>query len=164
MSQMPRRRLVPLTLLLLAGCTKDPSSPAPSPGAPATFAGLGDLPGGAVHCEALAISDDGRVVVGRSSSGNFADEGFVLVAGDTLHALLGPGGSPVASEPRAISPDGSVVAGKIGAMGGANEAARWTLASGWVGLGDLAGGDSFSQVLAMSANGGVLVGWGSSDL
>jgi uncharacterized membrane protein len=158
------RFLLLSTLLLLVGCSEGPANPGRRPDAIATFTGLGDLPGGAVHSEALAVSDDGRVVVGRSSSANFVDEGFVRVLDDTLQPLLGPGGVPVSSEPRALTFDGAVIAGKIGPMGGPAQAARWTAATGWVGLGDLAGGVSFSQALGISANGGVIVGWGSSDL
>jgi uncharacterized membrane protein len=149
---------------LLLGCSNGPASPPAGGGADATFEGVGDLPGGVTHSEVLAVSDDGRVVVGRSSSANFDDEGFVLAQGDTMRALLGPGGVPVASEPRALVADGSVVAGKLAPAGGSPEAARWTLATGWVGLGDLPGGDTFSQALGISADGVTLVGWGSSDL
>jgi uncharacterized membrane protein len=152
-----------VTLLLPSACESAPTSPQFTPRQVASFRGLGDLPGGEFHSEALAISDDGRVIVGRSTSSSFPDEGFVRVEGDTLRPLLGPGGAHVASEPRALTPDGSVVAGKIGTIGSSGEAARWTQTTGWIGLGDLAGGGSFSQVLGISANGSLLVGWGSSD-
>ena len=146
----------------LAGCQSDNgTAPAPAP-ATASFRALGDLPGGDVHSEALAVSDDGRVVVGRSSSARFTEEGFLWAGADTLTPLLGAGGVPVASEPRAITATGDAVAGKIGIAGGF-VAAQWTAATGWVSVGDIVGGTLISQVLGMSANGTVLVGWGSSD-
>jgi probable HAF family extracellular repeat protein len=86
--------------LALAGCQGD-NGTAPGP-APSTtsFRALGDLPGGDFHSEALAVSDDGHVVVGRSSSARFTEEGFAWSGADTLTPLLGAGGVPVASEPR----------------------------------------------------------------
>lgn len=148
----------------LAGCTKrNPTGPRTPQTPIPTFQGIGDLAGGAVHSEALAVSDDGRVVVGRGSSSHFDDEGF-LTTGDSLIALLGPGAAPIASEPRGLTPDGAIVAGKI-TIAGTLDAARWTAATGWVGLPDLpGGGGDLSQALGISADGSVLVGWGSSDL
>src|SRR5262249_53240934 len=98
----------------VAGCGsgRSTSSMAPPP-ATASCRGVGDLPGGEFHSEALAVSDDGRVVVGRSSSSTSTEEGFRLAEGDTLTPLLGAGGAPVASEPRGLTPNGDVVAGKI---------------------------------------------------
>jgi len=125
-----------------------------------SFVGVGDLPGGIFHSEVLAISDDGRVVVGRSSSARSSEEGFYKVANDTLTPLLGPGGTPVTSEPRALSPTGLVIAGKI--VVGSLQAARWIAGTGWVALGDIPGGELASQALAISADGSVLVGWGAS--
>ncbi|HJQ82449.1 MAG TPA: PEP-CTERM sorting domain-containing protein, partial [Candidatus Binatia bacterium] len=78
-----------------------------------------------------------------------------------LVPLLGPGGAPVSSEPRALTAGGRTIAGKIPIPGGIFQAARWTDASGWVGLGDLAGGDAMSQALGISADGSVIVGWGT---
>ena len=154
--------LAAIAVLALAGCQSDNgTAPGPTPATP-SFRALGDLPGGDVHSEALAVSDDGHVVVGRSSSARFTEEGFVWAGADTLTPLLGAGLIPVASEPRALTATGDVVAGKIGIAGGF-EAARWTAGTGWVGLGDIAGGTHISQALGISASGSVLVGWGSSD-
>ena len=128
----------------------------------ASFVGIGDLPGGDFHSEALAVSDDGRVVIGRSSSADFVEEGLRFANG-TLSPLLGPGGVPMGSEPRGLTPDGAIVAGKI-LVSGNLEAARWTEATGWIGLGDLTGGLSLSQALGISADGTVIVGWGTSHV
>ena len=126
----------------------------------ATFQGLGDLPGGAVHSEALVVSGDGKVVAGRSASESSPEEGFVWTEQGGLRPLLGEGGEHVGGEPRAIDAKGKVVGGKISK--GGLESARWTAPKGWSLLGDLEGGGKDSQVLGMSADGSVLAGWGSS--
>ena len=143
-----------------SACSRSPTSPPIPPSASPSFEGIGDLRGGDFHSEALAISNDGRVIVGRSSSAYAADEGFYRVTGDTLTPLLGAGGAHVSSEPRAITSTGDVIAGKLNSP--ALEAARWTAASGWTTLGDIVGGGVGSQVLGMSADASVLVGWGTS--
>ena len=157
----PRNR-VALACALVAtmtwGCS---SNPTPAR-ATATFEGIGDLRGGTFRSEALAISDDGHVVIGRSSSAHSSEEGFRKVAGDTLIPLLGPGGTHVAGEPRALTPTGDVIAGKI-VSSGFLQAARWTAATDWAPLPDIPGGGFASQALGMSDDGSVLVGWGSSS-
>ena len=142
---------MPITILALALLL---AGPPPKPG----FQGVGDLPGGEFSSEALAVSDDGRVVAGRSASAQSGEEGFVWIQASGLRPLLGPGGAHVAGEPRAINPSGSVIAGKIDPL----RAARWTASHGWSVLDDLEGGASESQVLGVSADGSVLVGWGAS--
>src|SRR5688572_5384004 len=89
------------------------------------FRGLGDLAGGGTWSEALAISDDGRVVVGRSQSGSSAEEGFVWTAERGLVPLPALLPSDPSSEPRALTPDGSVVVGKAASSRGVFEAVRW---------------------------------------
>lgn len=151
----PTRPALFAALIVAAGHACSASS-----SAAVSFVGIGDLPGGAFQSEALAISDDGRVVVGRSSSARSSEESFYKLPGDTLIPLLGPGGTPVASEPRSLTPDGGVIAGKI--ANPSLRAARWTAATGWLPLSDLPGGDFASQALGISADGSVLVGWGAS--
>ncbi|MGH7455079.1 MAG: hypothetical protein ACRENG_27235, partial [bacterium] len=121
-----------------------------------------DLPGGRFHSEALGISDDGKVIIGRSSSARFEEEGFFRTVRDSLIALQGPAGAPVSNEPRAMIPNGEIIAGKIASARGP-EAARWTAATGWVGLGDIVGGMFASQSLGISIDGTVIVGWGTSN-
>jgi hypothetical protein len=130
-----------------------------------SFRGIGDLPGGRFQSEALGISDDGKMIMGRSSSARFEEEGFRSTVRDSviaLQALQGPAGAPVSSEPRALTPSGHIIAGKTASSRGI-EAARWEAATGWVGLGDLEGGTFASQALGISADGAVIVGWGSSQ-
>src|SRR5262245_6777680 len=137
--------LISLVTIAACGCSGQPAS---ARSTAAAFEGVGDLPGGIVHSEALGISDDGRVVTGRSSSARSSEEGFFKIAGDTLVPLLGPGGVPVTSEPRALTPDGSVIAGKITTT--TLRAARWTAATGWVAFNDIAGGSNACQALGIS--------------
>jgi hypothetical protein len=127
-----------------------------------SFTGIGDLPGGRYHSEALGISDDGKVIIGRSSSARFEEEGFFRTVHDGLIVLQGPASAPVSSEPRALTPNGEIIAGKTASARGI-EAARWTAATGWTGLGDIAGGMFGSQALGISADGAVIVGWGTSN-
>ena len=129
--------------------------------AAASFQGIGDLSGGEVQSEALAVSGDGKTVAGRSSSEHSPEEGLLWTAAKGLRPLLGPARKHVGGEPRAIDARGKMVAGKI--SGDSLEAARWTEAAGWVPLPDLEGGGGDCQVLGMSGDGSVLVGWGSSS-
>lgn len=126
------------------------------------FQGIGDLPGGSFHSEALTVSENGRIVAGRSSSSYSDEEGLILTRREGLVPLLEAGGAHVPGEPRAITHMGHVVGGKIVA-GGALRAARWTAATGWVALPDLPGGDVAGQALGISASGDVLVGWSASS-
>ena len=65
--------------------------------------------------------------------------------------------------PAAISGDGSTVVGyQPSANSLGDSAVRWTAAQGIVALGDLPGGANQSYAQAVSANGGVVVGWRSS--
>ena len=69
-----------------------------------------------------------------------------------------PGGNQ--SEANGVSADGAVVVGWSNFPGGAQQAFRWTQATGAVGLGFLPGGGGLfgSQATAVSANGSVVVG------
>jgi probable HAF family extracellular repeat protein len=88
----------------------------------ATFQGLGDLPGGIFHSGALAVSNYGRVVVGKSVS-TFGDEAFRWEAG----VMTGLGDFPEGifdSTATDVSEYGSVVVGS-GYVEGGKEAFRW---------------------------------------
>lgn len=168
-------RFTMIILLLLLGTTlqlrckaantaspqREPETPIPQP-QNMSFKGIGDLSGGRFHSEALGISDDGKVIIGRSSSARFEEEGFFRTVRDSLVVLQGSAGVPVSSEPRALTPNGDIIAGKIASARGI-EAARWTAATGWAGLGDIAGGTFASQALGISVDGAVIVGWGTSN-
>jgi probable HAF family extracellular repeat protein len=178
----------------------------------AIFTGLGYLPSSDLpSSEALAVSGDGSVVVGRSRSAS-GTEAFRWTVNDGM-ASLGPPPFPVPfpffSEALAVSGDGSVVVGRsrsasgteafhwtakcgmvfftpgeifhsaahgvsadgstvVGGLSGDRvfEAFRWTETGGLMPLGDLPGGmpENFSWASAVSADGSVVVGRGSSDL
>lgn len=90
----------------------------------ATFQGLGDLPGGAFFSEALGISDDGQVVVGRSQGQGDELQPFRWSEADGL-VLLGTN-SLAGGNARAASADGSVIAGAFfDASTGTYNAAQW---------------------------------------
>ena len=121
---------------------------------------LGDLPGGSYSSVASAISADGSIVVGDSSTDS-GREAFRWTA-ETGMVGLGdlPGGnfSSLASD---ISGDGSIIIGSSNSTFG-DEVFRWTAETGMVGLGDLPGGDFFSRSADVSADGSVIVGRSSS--
>lgn len=129
--------------------------------------GLGDLAGGGFSSEAYGVSADGRVVVGRGHS-NGGGEAFRWTAAD---GMVGLGflfnADQNFSVADGISADGSVIFGHAWASSGGTVAFRWTAEGGMVGLGDLPGakpmGSPDSRVYAASADGSVLVGYGTAE-
>ncbi len=132
------------------------------------FADLGELPGGSVFSNALAVSADGSAIAGHTSSTATGvlpgREAFRWTASNGLVAL-GHLGAQAFSEAQAISADGSVVvgyddAGLVNPTDAFNrvEAYRWSPSSGMVGLGDLPGGVFNSQAHFVSSDGNVVVG------
>ncbi len=128
--------------------------------------GLGDLPGGFFRSKAEGVSADGSVVVGTGGIDG-SIEAFRWTSGTGMVGLGQlPGGRPVDSTAEGVSADGSVVVGR-GIAPGAEpgqgsahiEAYRWTSGTGMVGLGDLQGGDYWSQASGVSADGNVVVGF-----
>jgi probable HAF family extracellular repeat protein len=118
---------------------------------------LGVLPGGTLTASfAFDVSDDGSVVVGRSSSSAHGVEGFRWTATDGMVGLgdLGCGsGAQCGSTAIATSADGSVIVGQAGL----DRPFRWTSEDGMVGLGLLPGW-SHSNAADVSADGSVVVG------
>lgn len=124
--------------------------------------GLGDLPGGSVYSLARAMTPDGHVIVGGSSStgsGSGYLEAFRWDAETGMEGLgiLGTGRTSTAT---GVSADGSVVVGESDytSAQGRTEAFRWTQEDGMVGLGFLPGGTR-SRAYAVSADGGLIVGY-----
>lgn len=116
---------------------------------------LGTLPGGA-HSLGHAVSADGSVVVGRSSS-TAGDRAFRWTSSGGMQDLGVPlGGSH--STGLAVSADGSVVAGAYSGSGFNNRGFRWTTAGGMQSLGVLAGGQD-SMALSVSGDGSAVAGW-----
>jgi probable HAF family extracellular repeat protein len=122
---------------------------------------LGDLPGGGTFGEAFAVSADGSVVVGFSTS----DSGLEAFRWTQAGGMVGLGSLPASaftSGAEDVSADGAVVVG-VSRSGTGFEAFRWTAETGMVGLGDLPGGRFFSDARAISADGSVIVGVASTD-
>lgn len=125
--------------------------------------GLGDLDGGGFLSEAYGVSDDGAVVVGYSSYGSgfhaFRWEGGVMKDLDDLDDVVHR-----TSYAFAVSGDGSVVVGSSDNAALDHEACLWKAGVARpTGLGQLPGSPSdFSRATAVSADGAVIVGWGTS--
>ena len=122
----------------------------------ASFQGLGDLPGGGFSSSARAVSADGSVVVGYSSSASGV-EAFRWTSGSGMVGLGDLPGGSFWSEAYGVSADGSVVVGFSDSASGV-EAFRWTSGGGMVGLGDLPGPLFRSGAYGVSADGSVIVG------
>ena len=124
---------------------------------------LGSLSGGQFRSAALGISDDGRVVVGWSSSQRSDGPGEAFVWSEEV-GMLGIGsleGGQFSSDARDVSSDGSVVIGASSSRlsgSDASEAFVWGEEIGMVGLGFLPGGFSDSEANAVSGDGEVVVG------
>ena len=127
----------------------------------AVFQGLGDLPGGDNMSEAWAVSADGLVVVGRSSTETDQFEAVKWTVSG-LESLGDLPGGPTRSLAKGVSADGSVIVGwgvsNNNQEEGSTEAFRWTEATGMVGLGDLPDGEFDSDAWSVSADGSVVVG------
>lgn len=126
--------------------------------------GLGFLAGG-TFSEALAMSNDGSIVVGQSFS-SLGLDGFRWNSTDGMVGIGDlPGGSFLGTA-IASSSDASVIAGRSSSTnsGTSNfEAYRWTQATGMVGLGDISGGPFDSVARGISADGSVIVGYGTAS-
>jgi probable HAF family extracellular repeat protein len=126
---------------------------------------LGTFPGSTsgTYSDAFAVTPDGNVVVGLSSSPD-GQEAFRWTIATGLEALghLAPGDN-ASDAAYGVSADGATVAGVSGSAQGP-QAFRWTQGTGMVGLGDLPGGEFSSSASAASADGSVIVGAASSAL
>ncbi len=124
--------------------------------------GLGTLPLEGSESFAVAVSADGRVVVGlnRMSVEEVAVrwvDGVIENLGD-----LPGGGFFSQSRARDVSTDGAVVVGR-GSSDRGREAFRWKNGA-MIGLGDLPGSSVDSEALAVSGDGSVIVGEGNTDV
>jgi probable HAF family extracellular repeat protein len=131
--------------------------------------GLGDLPGGKFQGWAVAASADGSVVVGsgHSASGyeafRWTQESGMVGLGDL------PGGK-FQGLATSVSADGSVVVG-YGESASGTEAFCWEDTNGngqsdpgeMQGLGDMSGGTFRSVAQDTSADGSIIVGYGTSE-
>jgi probable HAF family extracellular repeat protein len=132
-------------LLLLMGASRVLS---------ATLRPLGDLPGGTFSSGASAVSADGSVVVGQSSSAS-GSQAFRWTSAGGMVGLGDLPGGIFSSAARGVSDDGLVVVGEGTSPN--LEAFRWTAGSGMVGLGRLPG--TFDgRAFGVSGDGSVVVG------
>ncbi|MCL5281834.1 MAG: hypothetical protein M1376_18205 [Planctomycetes bacterium] len=132
---------------------------------PATFQGLGDLPGGYFDSYAAGISADGSVVVGSSSSAAGSEAFRWTQAG----GMVGLGDLPgkVFSQAEGVSADGSVVVG-YSSSAASQEAFIWDQANGMRSLQDLLTntygldltGWQLADAHAIGADGLTIVGFG----
>jgi probable HAF family extracellular repeat protein len=120
---------------------------------------VGDLPGGNVGSVAYDVSEDGRVVVGKSSIENSV-EAFRYTTAEGMVGIGDLPGGAYGSVAYEASRDGSVIVGYSHSSNG-TEAFRWTKATGMVGLGDLPTGGFYSEANDVSADGSVVVGRGA---
>jgi probable HAF family extracellular repeat protein len=123
--------------------------------------GLGDLPGGAFWSRGYAISADGKVIVGQSESDRgteaFRWENGVMVG---LGVLADDWGSAA----YAVSADGRVVVGLNTPRSGSRTIFRWKDGT-MVRLGPISypGDWELARTLAVTANGGIVVGSGGGQ-
>jgi len=140
----------------VAGAPK--AEPATVSSESAVFDAIGSLQGGLLPGRALAVSGDGRVVVGSSNSTQ-GIEAFRWEAGE-LTALGDLPGGGFSSQAIAISRDGRVIVGR-GQSARGTEAVRWSDGQ-MSSLGDLEGDSFFSIATGVSDDGEVIVGRGTS--
>ncbi|WP_250461582.1 hypothetical protein [Microbulbifer litoralis] len=136
--------------LFLAGCslTESPRPP---------FEGLGDLPGGKISSSASAVSADGRVVVGQSSSAEDSVEAYRWEDGEmTPIGTLRPGDLSSAND---VSADGATVVGTSFNFSGGSPSLAFVWRDGDMRtLDDFPCGDMGCSALAVSGDGSIVVG------
>lgn len=127
---------------------------------------LGDLPGGAISSKGRAVSPDGTTVAGYSQS-SLGNEAFLWTEAQGMVSLGDLPGWDVVAIPADVSNTGVVVgrshSGSVQPQGTfeENEAFRWSPTTGMVGMGDLPGSPFASEAWGVSADGTVIVGWGT---
>ncbi len=125
---------------------------------------LPPLAGGS--CFATAVSNDGSVVVGRST--DLFDNEYILQAvrwQNRVPTGLGKldNNSQFPSIARGVSADGSVVVGSSPSTNAQyQEAFRWQ--GTMIGLGDFPGGEFESEANGVSSNGSIIVGGGTIEM
>jgi len=113
------------------------------------------------------VSGDGTTVVGHASfPGDGADARayrWTEQSGKINLGVLPDGSGTKISVARGVSEDGSVVVGSSRVGGSFRNAFRWTTETGMVSLGDLPGGEHYGTADSVSADGSVIVGWGTTE-
>jgi probable HAF family extracellular repeat protein len=132
-----------------------------------SFIGVGDLSGGRVFSECLALSRDGSTAFGDSVTQNFNPVDAISTAclyTDGGLQWLDPSYTSISTFAYAANQDGTVATGYavIVPMYADIEIFRWTASGGIQILGDIAGGNINSTARGISADGNIIVGYGSS--
>lgn len=119
--------------------------------------GLGDLPKGEYWGQAYGVSADGSVVVGQSSTAANGTRAFRWTTAGMKD--LGAVARRKYSSAWGCSLDGNYVVGESFSARGRDEVAfLWSAAKGMAALGDLPGGLAYSEALAVSPDGTLVVG------
>jgi len=120
----------------------------------------------AVFVAANAVSADGSVIGGSCAGDVLPSQAvrWTLQNGAYAPLELGelPGGFFGNSKAFGVSADGSTIVGQDDSASGL-EAFVWTLPTGMLGIGDLAGGGFESSAADASADGSIVVGTGTTD-
>ena len=137
---------------------------------------LGDLPGGALASQANEVSADGTIVVGWGSTASGRQEPFRWTSAEGMVGLGLPQGAS-ASYPLAVSADGKRIVGYSDGLGNvegsafvlSTEAFLWDETNGMRSLNGLVAGDLglapgwvLKKATGISADGRVIVGWGTN--
>jgi probable HAF family extracellular repeat protein len=112
------------------------------------------LPSGGNPSEARALTPDGSVIVGGTPAWRRQ--------GGVTEEVKDSGGLSILGAATAVSPDGSILAGSV-YTGEATYAFLWTPTGKLETLGDLPGGLVYSEALAVSGDGSVVVGYGTNS-
>ncbi len=129
--------------------------------------GLHWMPGSGVTeiggLSAVAVSRDGKTIVGNALDPNAREQAAIWTGGKTWR-LLGSVGQQrpcdrLVSSAYGVSGDGKVIVGLAWDGCGYARAFRWEESSGMVDLGSLGGGRQSTRANAVSADGRVVVGW-----
>lgn len=110
------------------------------------------------------LSDDGLIAAGTRAT-NIGTEAVVWMAG-AGGGIIPIGdivGGKTQSRVMALSGNGQVVVG-VGNSDFGNEAMRWSVETGAIGMSDFAGGPYSSQANAVSRDGTTIVGWGTDAI
>ncbi len=146
----PIRHLLPVLLGVV-------SVLAPVAALAASLTPLGDLPGGEFQSTATALSADGKVIVGWSTSTN-GQEAFRWTAAGGMAGLGDLPGGAFSSAAYGVSADGKTVVGSGNGPDLLNTGIRWTETGG---LQALDGFPNYNSAAGVSADGGTVVGGGS---
>ena len=118
---------------------------------------LGSLTGSRGTSVARGVSSNGSVIAGYSLN---SDRNYEIFRWTAEKGMVGLGTLGFAL---AVSGDGTAIVGRAG-PNGFPEAFRHTAETGLVGLGDLPGADNWSEAVAVSADGSIVVGESFTDL